>query len=126
VLIIEGLKYTKEHEWVDLQGDSARVGITDFAQHSLGDIVYVELPEIGKQTVAKQAFCSVESCKAASDIYSPVSGIVAEVNESLTDSPENLNSAPYESWLAVLTITREIPEGLMNADEYKQFCEQGE
>lgn len=94
------LKYTKDHEWVEANGDTATVGITDFAQGSLGDLVYVELPKIGRQVKKGEAFVIVESCKAASDVYAPISGEVIEVNEAAVASPDVINQNPYsEGWL---------------------------
>jgi len=100
----EGLRFTREHEWVRLEGSSAVVGITDFAQKKLGDIVFVELPETGKQLSAGEALGSIESVKAASEIYCPVAGSVGEVNSELADSPGNINKDPYGAgWIAKLT-----------------------
>jgi glycine cleavage system H protein len=122
--IIKGLYYTKNHEWVRVDGDFAYIGVTDFAQHSMGDIVFVEMPEIGDDVIAEDALGVVESVKAASDVYSPVSGKVIETNESLVDSPELINSEPYDSFLAKLEMSNsdELKE-LMTEDEYEVFCE---
>ncbi|HYU40452.1 MAG TPA: glycine cleavage system protein GcvH, partial [Acidimicrobiia bacterium] len=98
----EGLRYTKEHEWVALEGNRARVGITDYAQDALGDIVYVELPEVGRTVRAMEACAEVESTKSVSDIYTPVSGTVVEVNTTLADAPERINQSPYgDGWIFV-------------------------
>ena len=125
--IPEDLRYTKTHEWVRVEDGRAYVGITDFAQEHLGDIVYVELPEVGSEVEAGDAFCSVESVKAASDVYSPVSGKVIEVNESLEDEPELLNQDPYENWIAVIEMSDpgEV-DALLDAESYAKHCEEEE
>jgi glycine cleavage system H protein len=118
------LKYSKEHEWVRLEGDgNATVGITDHAQELLGDMVYVELPEIEDSVATGDETGVVESVKAASDIYAPISGEIVEVNEELADSPENVNSEPYESgWLYIMTISDEADlDDLLTADEYAEL-----
>ena len=119
----EGLRYTRTHEWVRVEGDVAVVGVTDFAQSELGDITYLELPEPG--TVGKQgeSMGVIESVKAASDIYAPVSGEVVEVNRSVVDSPELVNKSPYdEAWLAKIRLSApEELERLMDAAAYRQF-----
>jgi len=93
------LKYTKDHEWIRLDGGTGTVGITDFAQQQLGDVVYVELPEVGTQLTAGKVFGTIESVKAVSELYAPVSGEVLEVNTGLKDHPDNVNSKPHESWM---------------------------
>ncbi len=125
--VIEGLKYSKEHEWVKVEGDRAYMGITDYAQKSLGEIVYVELPEKGTVLAEGDTLGVVESVKAASDIYTPVSGTVADINEELLDSPGNVNTNPYESWIAVIELgnVNEL-DTLMGAGEYEKFCEEEE
>lgn len=124
--IQKGLKYTKDHEWVRIDGNKAYIGITDFAQLALGDIVYVELPNIGKKLGAGDVLGVVESVKTASDIYTPIGGTVVEVNEELSNSPEKINEEPYESWIAVLEIENGPEEleaaGLMDEEEYKEYC----
>lgn len=122
---IDGLKYSKDHEWVRLDGEKAYVGITDHAQNSLGEIVFVELPEVGAEISAGDVLGVVESVKAAADVYSPVSGRVAEINEELENSPEKINEEPYDSWIAVLELTdvSDLDE-LLNADEYEKFCDE--
>jgi glycine cleavage system H protein len=121
------LKYAAEsHEWV-LRGDDdvVTVGITDFAQNSLGDVVYVELPEVGREVTQKEQIAVVESVKAASDIYAPLSGIVVAINATLADSPEAINESPYEQgWFFKIKITAasEI-DNLLNADEYDAACD---
>ena len=116
------LVYSKSHEWVRLEGDEAVVGITHFAQESLGDITYVELPLVGDEVSEEGEFGSVESVKAASDLISPVSGDVTSVNTALEDAPEKCNSDPYgEGWLVKVNVSRK-PEGLMDAAAYEAFC----
>ena len=114
------LKYTKEHEWVRLEGNRAYVGITDFAQHELGDIVFVEIPEVGAELTAGETFGTVESVKTVSDLYAPVSGKVVEVNQALIDHPELVNTAPYsEGWMVLVEMaTAEDSNELMDADAY--------
>lgn len=114
------LKYTKSHEWLK-EGDVAEVGITDFAQDALGDVVFVNLPEPGDEVVAGETFGDVESVKAVSDLISPVTGIVTEINEELLDAPELLNTDPYGAWLIrVKEITDAEP--LMDAEAYQAHC----
>lgn len=122
--IPEELKYTVEHEWTKMDGDTATIGITDFAQSSLGDIVFVELPEVGRTLNINDAFGVVESIKSVSDLYSPLSGEVLEINEELTGTPELLNSGPYNSWMIKLKVTNndEI-NGLLSAEQYKTHLE---
>ena len=93
------LKYTKDHEWIDVSGDRGRVGITDYAQKQLGDVVYVELPAVGTTLTQGQSFGTIESVKAVSELYAPVSGEVLEINTGLKDHPDNVNSKPHESWM---------------------------
>ena len=120
------LKYSKEHEWVRLEGNKAVVGITDFAQSQLGDVVFVELPTVGAAAVAGKRFSVVESVKAVSDIFAPVNGTVVEINETLNDAPEKVNGDPYGAWFVkVKNVTDK--EDLMDAKEYEEFCKtQGE
>ena len=115
------LKYTKDHEWIKMEGDTAIIGITDFAQDALGDVVYINLPQVGDEVTAGESFGDVESVKAVSDVMSPVSGTICAVNDELEDSPENLNSDPYGSWIIkVEDITGQ--EDLMDAAAYEAFC----
>jgi len=115
------LRYTKSHEWIKEEGDIAVVGITDFAQNALGDVVFINLPEEGDEVVAGESFGDVESVKAVSDLLSPVSGIVKAVNEELIDAPEMLNSDPYGAWIIkVEQITDK--EELLDADDYEALC----
>jgi glycine cleavage system H protein len=119
----QDFRYTKEHEWVKLDGNVATIGITDHAQHELGDIVYVDLPKTGTNAEAGKTFGSVESVKAVSDIYAPVSGEIVEINESLSSAPEKLNSEPHgEAWLIKVRVTNqdEIKQ-LMNAEDYQSY-----
>jgi glycine cleavage system H protein len=119
----EGLRYTRTHEWVRVEGDVAVVGVTDFAQSELGDITYLELPEPGTVVKQGESMGVIESVKAASDIYAPVSGEVVEVNRSVVDSPELVNKSPYdEAWLAKIRLSApDELERLMDAAAYRQF-----
>lgn len=118
----EGLLYSKSHEWVKEEGDVAVIGLTDYAQSELGDLVFVNLPEEGDEISVGEAFSDVESVKAVSDVYAPVSGTVCEINEELMDAPEKINEAPYEAWFVkVKDITEK--EELLSAEEYKAFVE---
>ncbi|MGF7429548.1 glycine cleavage system protein GcvH [Thermoanaerobacterium thermosaccharolyticum] len=121
--IQEGLYYSKNHEWVKVEGDKAYVGITDYAQHSLGDIVYAELPDVDTILNAGDTLGTVESVKAASDVYCPISGKVIEVNQSVADDPSLLNSDPYENWMICVEMNdpSELDE-LMSPEEYSDFC----
>ncbi len=121
----EGLKYSEEHEWVAVDGGRARVGITDYAQDALGDIVYVQLPAVGLAVVANSTCAEVESTKSVSDIYAPASGTIVEVNESLGDTPEILNQDPYGAgWIFTLELSdpSEV-EALLDAVAYKALVE---
>jgi len=118
------LHYTKEHEWVRIDGDTATFGITDHAQEALGDIVFVELPEVGRTLTAGEAYAVVESVKAVSDIYAPVAGDVVEVNTTLEDTPEKVNADSYGSgWIAKVRMSGERTE-LLSDDEYTIFTEE--
>lgn len=120
------LKYSKSHEWVKFLDDStALIGLTDYAQDALGDLVFVNLPEEGDEVTAGEAFADVESVKAVSDVFSPVSGTVAEVNEELLDAPEMLNNAPYDAWMIKVENITDQDE-LMDADAYIAFYESEE
>jgi glycine cleavage system H protein len=116
----EKYKYTKEHEWLEMAGDTGTVGITDYAQNSLGDIVFVDLPKVGSSVEAGKTFGSVESVKAVSDLYSPVSGEVTAVNDALNTTPEQVNTTPHESWMIKVKVAGE-PSGLLSAAEYESF-----
>ena len=115
------LKYTKDHEWMKMEGDIAVIGISDFAQDALGDIVFINLPEVGDTVTAGESFGDVESVKAVSDVNSPVTGVIVEVNEELADSPENLNEDPYGSWIIKVEQITET-EDMMDAAAYEAFC----
>ncbi len=119
------LRYSEEHEWVKDEGDKLRIGITDFAQSELGDIVFVELPEEGDEIELDEPFGSVESVKTVSELYAPVSGKVVEVNEELEDSPEFVNESPYEkAWMIVVEPTdKSQVDDLMDADAYQEMTE---
>jgi len=122
----EGLKYSKEHEWVLVEDHVAIIGITEYAQQELGDIVYVELPEIGEKIVKDDAFGAVESVKAVSDVYAPVSGTVIEVNDALPDSPETINDDPYgDGWMIKVEMSdKDDLKDLMSAEEYAEYLDQ--
>jgi glycine cleavage system H protein len=125
----EDLRYTKEHEWARDEGDGrVRVGITDYAQDALGDVVYVDVPDVGASVTGHQPFCEVESTKSVSDVYAPVSGTVSERNALLEDRPELVNEAPYgDGWLVVLHVDGGADlAGLMDAAAYRAFVEQVE
>jgi glycine cleavage system H protein len=119
------LKYSKSHEWIRYDGSDVYIGITDYAQHSLGDLVFVNLPEEGDELVAGESFGDVESVKAVSDIISPVSGTVAEINEDLLDAPEEINNSPYEAWFIKATDITDTEE-LLDKDEYDKYVEEEE
>ena len=122
----EDLSYTKDHEWVRTKGDEATVGITDHAQNQLGDVVYVELPKVGDKFEASEPFGSVESVKAVSEIYMPVGGTVIQVNESLNDSPEQVNEDPYgEGWMIKIKIDNPAQvDALLTAVEYEDYIKE--
>ncbi|MDQ1000958.1 glycine cleavage system H protein [Neobacillus niacini] len=120
------LRYSEEHEWVKLEGATVRVGITHFAQSELGDIVFVELPEVGDEVTADEPFGSVESVKTVSELYAPISGKVVEVNEDLSDSPEFVNESPYEkAWMIVIepSDSSEVDK-LMTAEQYEEMIKE--
>ena len=119
------VKYTEEHEWIRVEGESGTVGITAYAAEQLGDVVFVELPEVGRSVSAGDDMAVVESVKAASDVYAPIDGEVTEANEALTDAPEKVNEAPEgDGWFVKLKITNSAQlDALMDAAAYKTFCE---
>ena len=121
-----GLKYSREHEWVRVEENNALIGITDFAQAELGDVVYVELPEVGSVVEANNTFGVVESVKAVSDLFAPVTGVVTEVNTTLEDEPELVNSDPYEDgWMIRVEMKDELElNDLLEADSYRAFTEE--
>ena len=122
MILKDELKYSKSHEWVKLDGGTAVVGLTDFAQSELGDLVFVNLPEVGDTVEAGEVFGDVESVKAVSDVYSPVTGEVTEINEELLDSPELINDNAYEAWFIKVKDVS-VTEELLTAEEYKAFVE---
>lgn len=113
-------KYTNDHEWIHVEGDTGSVGITDFAQQQLGDVVYVEIPEVGATLTAGQAFGNIESVKAVSELYAPVSGEVTAVNGELKDHPEHINEKPHDAWLIKVRLTNPSEtDGLLDAAAYQ-------
>lgn len=121
--VLEGLYYSESHEYVKVEGDTAYVGITDFAQHALGNVVYVDLPEVDDEVTAGEEFGAVESVKAASDLNSPVSGTIVEVNEELEDAPELLNKDAFANWIIKVTLSDKSElDNLMDAKAYEAFC----
>jgi glycine cleavage system H protein len=115
-------KYTKEHEWLKLDGNTGTIGITDYAQNSLGDIVFVELPKVGQEITAGQTFGSVESVKAVSDLFAPVSGTVTEINEALNNTPEQVNKDANNTWMIKVTVKdRGDANQLLSAADYEKF-----
>jgi glycine cleavage system H protein len=119
----EKLKYTKDHEWIKVEGNTATVGITDFAQHELGDIVFVDIPSVGKPLNANEIFGTVEAVKTVSDLYLPVGGTITEVNSALESDPESVNKDPYGAgWMAKMTLANPAEaDGLLDAAAYKQL-----
>lgn len=116
------LKYTRDHEWVRLDGDTAAVGITDFAQNQLGDVVFVELPDVGRQVAQGEAFGTIESVKAASDLFAPVSGEVVEVNGDLATHPEAVNARPHETWMIRIRASQPgEADALLDAEAYSKL-----
>lgn len=120
--VLEGLRYAESHEWVKVEGDIAVIGISDYAQHSMGDLSYVDMPSVDDELAAGEEFGAVESVKAASDLYSPVSGKVIEVNEALEDQPELLNEDPYGNWIIKVQMSdpSEVDK-LLDADGYRSI-----
>jgi glycine cleavage system H protein len=117
-------RYTKTHEWVSVDGKHATIGITDYAQSQLGDVVFLELPTAGRKVAAREAFGVVESVKAASDLYSPVAGRISEVNDRLASKPELINSDPYgDGWILKLELAGDLPDDLLDEAEYKKVTE---
>lgn len=121
--VLAELLYADSHEWVKVDGDIATIGITDYAQHALGNIVYVDMPEVGDTVTAGEEFGAVESVKAASDLISPVSGEVVEVNETLEDTPEAINEDAFGTWIMKVKLS-EQPADLLNAEAYAKICEE--
>lgn len=115
-------RYTREHEWIAVEGNIGTIGITDYAQNSLGDIVYVDAPKVGDAVTANATFGSVESVKAVSDLYSPVSGKVTEINEALKTEPDKINTTPHETWIIKVELSNPAEyEGLLDAAAYEKF-----
>ena len=122
--VLEGLYYAESHEYVKVEGNIGYVGITDYAQHALGNVVYVDMPDVDDEVTAGEEFGAVESVKAASDLLSPVSGVVIEVNEALEDEPEKINADAYENWIIKVELSDKSElENLMDAKAYTAFCE---
>jgi glycine cleavage system H protein len=121
--IPENLRYSKDHEWVKVEGDVASIGITDYAQHSLGDVVYVDMPRVGDKFGTHEAFGSVESVKAVSEIFTPVSGEVVEVNDTLNDTPEKVNSDPYgDAWFVKIKMENALEvDAMLSGEEYEEY-----
>lgn len=121
--VIEGLYYSESHEFVKVEGDFGYVGITDYAQHALGNVVYVDMPEVDDEVTAEEDFGAVESVKAASDLISPVSGTIVEVNEALEDEPELLNKDAFANWIIKVELSDKTElDNLMDAKAYEEFC----
>jgi glycine cleavage system H protein len=121
--IPENLRYSKDHEWVEVDGDVAIIGITDYAQHSLGDVVYIDMPRVGDKLGPHEAFGSVESVKAVSEIFTPVAGEIVEVNDPLNDSPEDVNKDPYKAgWMVKVKMNNPgDADAMLSAEEYEEF-----
>ena len=120
----EGLYYSESHEYVKVEGNYGFIGITDYAQHALGNVVYVDMPDVDDEVTAGEEFGAVESVKAASDLYSPVSGTVVEVNEALEDTPELINKDAFENWIIKVELSDKSElDALMDAKAYEAFCE---
>ena len=121
--VLEGLYYSESHEYVKVEGDFGYIGISDFAQNALGNVVYVDMPEVDDEVQAGEEFGAVESVKAASDLIAPVSGMVVEVNEALADEPELLNNDAYQNWIIKVELTDKTElDALMDAQAYEEFC----
>ncbi len=122
-IVIDGLYYSESHEFVRVDGDCAYIGITDYAQNALGNVVYVDMPEVDDEVEAGEGFGAVESVKAASDLNSPVSGTVVEVNEALEDAPELINKAAFDNWIIKVKLSDKSElDALMDAAAYEDFC----
>ncbi len=123
--VMEGLYYAESHEYVKVEGNIGYVGITDYAQHALGNVVSVDMPDVDDEVTAGEEFGAVESVKAASDLISPVSGVVVEVNEALEDEPERINADAYENWIIKVELSDKSDlEKLMDAKAYQEFCKE--
>ena len=122
--VLNDVRYADSHEWVKIEGEFAFVGISDYAQHALGNIVYVDMPEVGDEVTQGEEFGAVESVKAASDLFSPISGEVVEINEALEDAPELVNEDAYENWIMKVKFTDESElDNLLDAEAYAKTCE---
>lgn len=122
--VLEGLYYSESHEYVRVEGDFGYIGITDYAQHELGNVVYVDMPEVDDDVTAGEEFGAVESVKAASDLNAPVSGVVVEVNEALEDQPELLNQDAFANWIIKVQLSDKAElDSLMDAEKYTEFCQ---
>ena len=118
------LKYTKEHEWIRIEGDTGAIGITDFAQQQLGDVVYVELPDVGSTITAGSVFGTIESVKAVSELFAPVTGEVVETNSAIKDRPDHVNSKPHDTWMVKVRLTNSGElAGLMDVGAYEQLIQ---
>ncbi len=126
--IPENLHYSKDHEWVEVKDGVATVGITDYAQHSLGDVVYVDLPRVGDNLASHEAFGSIESVKAVSEVFTPVAGEIVEVNDGLNDTPESVNSDPYgAAWMIKVKMENALEaDAMLNAAEYEEYLSENE
>ncbi|MCF6459981.1 glycine cleavage system protein GcvH [Clostridium sp. Cult3] len=123
--VIKDLYYTEDHEWLKVDGEEAYIGLADFAQDQLGDIVYVELPEVDDEYEKEEGFSAVESVKAAADVYMPVDGKITEVNEELLDDPALINQDPYENWIVKIEIADKSQlDDLMTSEEYEKFLDE--
>lgn len=121
--VLEGLRYAESHEWVKVEGDIAVIGISDYAQHSMGDLSYVDMPSVDDEVTAGEGFGAVESVKAASDLISPVSGTVIEVNDALEDEPELLNEDPYGNWIIKVQMSDPSQvDSLLDSEAYRKLC----
>ncbi|MBL4937566.1 glycine cleavage system protein GcvH [Clostridium sp. YIM B02515] len=125
--ILKNLLYTKEHEWIKVEGNKAYIGITDFAQHALGSIVYVELPEVDSELSAGETLGAIESVKAASDIFIPLDGKIVEINETIVDEPALVNEDAFENWMVAIEMTDKSQlESLLSPEAYEELCKEGE
>ena len=123
--VIEGLYYSESHEYVKVEGEFGYIGISDYAQHALGNVVYVDMPDVDDEVEAGSEFGAVESVKAASDLIAPVTGVVVEKNEALDDQPELINQDPYENWIIKVELSDKTElDNLMNAASYEEFCKE--
>lgn len=122
--VLNELKYSKSHEWVRVEGNKAYFGITDYAQDHLGEVVFADLPEQGREIKIEEAVAVLESVKAVADIFSPISGTIVEVNEELLDDPAKINANPYESWFVAVEMSNQSElDALLNAKDYEKICE---